>query len=100
MGDSLTSITVGTICLTYLVPLPFLVVIYACIGRAVWTRKPPGQRLSHIAREQLVQAQKRQVIKSLILIVALFALAWLPLNAFIFAFTISPVKSRLITTNI
>ncbi|CAH3121104.1 unnamed protein product [Porites lobata] len=51
-------------------------VVYFCIGYRLYTRQHPGEQTSQSRAKDLLN--KRKIIKMLFLVVALFALCWLP----------------------
>jgi neuropeptide FF receptor 2 len=63
----------------YLLPLCFLVVFYSMIGLKVWQRNVSGIRGSQTERN--IQKQKIRIVRMLITVAVVFALAWLPIYA-------------------
>ena len=62
--------------ISYLIPLLVISVLYGTVCRELWRRKMPGM----ISREteQLREAVKRKIVRTLVLVTAAFALCWLP----------------------
>ncbi|CAD5112552.1 DgyrCDS1762 [Dimorphilus gyrociliatus] len=65
---------------TYVVPLTILTATYGMVGVKLWQRTTPGN--ADQARDMQQLRSKRKVIKMLVVIVALFAICWLPLHLF------------------
>ena len=65
-----------TFILLYCVPLVILFVLYTLIARKLWQRKIPGNISK--ARYRSTEAEKRRIIKALIVIVVVFAICWFP----------------------
>lgn len=73
-------LTVVTFMAQYVMPLAIIMLTYGRIVQRLWSRATPGavtrtQQLSH-------KKAKRRSIKLLILVVAVFALCWMPLNLY------------------
>ncbi|XP_076462280.1 neuropeptide SIFamide receptor-like [Babylonia areolata] len=61
---------------TYLFPLLIVLACYVCIGVRVWNRQAPGVAKDHC----VIRRCRLKVVKMLAVMVALFALSWLPLH--------------------
>ncbi|ODM87893.1 Neuropeptide Y receptor, partial [Orchesella cincta] len=64
----------------YFLPLIIISGAYAQMGRKLWGTTAPGNKEK--ARDTLVLKNKRKVIKMLALVVILFGVCWLPLQAY------------------
>lgn len=67
--------------ISYILPLAVISVLYFAITRRVWFHEIPGQQES-IRDQPQGQIPKKRVIRTLIIIVVVFALCWLPLQVF------------------
>ena len=65
---------------TYVLPLTAISVLYAKVAHKIWFHKAPGNQLIQIHQQQ--EITKRKVIRMLIIIVLVFALCWLPAQAY------------------
>ena len=68
------------ITITYLIPLSAITVLYTKIAHKLWFHQAPGHLLFPNQRRR--EVEKRKVIRSLIIIVIVFALCWLPSQAY------------------
>ena len=66
--------------LIYLLPLFVITILYGLVCHKLWLRKTPGFLTSEI--EQRNDVTKRKVVCRLVIIVVVFALCWLPAQAF------------------
>uniref|UniRef100_A0A1B6KDT2 G-protein coupled receptors family 1 profile domain-containing protein n=1 Tax=Graphocephala atropunctata TaxID=36148 RepID=A0A1B6KDT2_9HEMI len=66
--------------LQYLVPLTIITWVYARMGLALWGATAPGN--AQTERDANIMRNKKKVIKMLVIVVALFALCWLPLQTY------------------
>ena len=66
--------------LFYLTPLSVISVLYGLVRFKLWRRKMPGLVTSET--ERLRGATKRKVVRTLIIITAVFAVCWLPTQAY------------------
>ena len=66
--------------ITYVLPLVIISVLYGKVARKIWFHKAPGTQRLHVHQQQ--EITKRRVIRMLIIIVAAFALCWLPAQAY------------------
>lgn len=64
----------------YAFPLLFMATMYVLIGRKLWLRTIPGN--IHSIHRQAAELSKRRVIRMLIIVIATFALCWLPVHVF------------------
>ncbi|KAG8231192.1 hypothetical protein J437_LFUL011249 [Ladona fulva] len=64
----------------YVVPLTVISVVYARMVHCLWGAKAPGNAQS--ARDANLTRNRRRVIKMLVIVVALFAFCWLPLQTY------------------
>ncbi|XP_077990542.1 substance-P receptor-like [Glandiceps talaboti] len=79
--------------LTYLIPLILLSTCYVQIALKLWRRTLPGHIDAQRDREQ--EATKRKAIRTLISLIILFAVCWLPVNFYnLFVITYNPVYLR------
>lgn len=65
-----------TFVVLYLIPLAVIAGLYIPIGRRLWSREIPGETTAHQKRQS--RLSKRKVLRMLIIVVATFALCWLP----------------------
>ncbi|XP_064620038.1 neuropeptide Y receptor type 2-like isoform X1 [Lineus longissimus] len=72
--------TIYLVVLQYILPLSVILCAYIRVGCRVWGSKSPGFAVD--SRDRIINRNKRKVIKMLIVVVALFALCWLPLQAY------------------
>ena len=66
--------------LAYLIPLLVISVLYGMVIRELWRRKQPGVILSKTEGHQ--EAMKRKVVRTLVIVTAVFALCWLPTQTY------------------
>ncbi|OXA56972.1 RYamide receptor [Folsomia candida] len=66
--------------LQYFLPISVLAFTYSRIVIAVWGKKPPGEAEDN--RDQRLARAKRKTIKTTLLVISTYTLAWLPLNLF------------------
>ncbi|XP_029040209.2 RYamide receptor-like isoform X1 [Osmia bicornis bicornis] len=66
--------------LQYLTPLSVISCVYARMGLKLWENKAPGN--AEDSRDANLLRNKMRVIKMLIIVVALFAICWLPLQTY------------------
>lgn len=65
--------------INYVLPLTIITALYSKVARKIWFHEIPGQK--EISRNLVaVQIPKRTVLRTLILIVVVFAVCWLPLQ--------------------
>ncbi|XP_071439980.1 uncharacterized protein [Hetaerina americana] len=64
----------------YVVPLTVISVVYARMVHRLWGARAPGNAQS--ARDANLTRNRRRVIKMLVIVVALFAICWLPLQTY------------------
>ncbi|KAL9960210.1 hypothetical protein ACROYT_G033637 [Oculina patagonica] len=67
--------------LMYLIPLIVMSSLYILIGRALWLRNVPGRQFTN-GGEQRNEMTKRKVVRTLIIITAVFAFCWLPTQCY------------------
>ena len=65
---------------TYVFPLIVISVLYAKVAHKIWFHKAPGNQLVEVHQQQ--EITKKRVIRMLIIIVVVFALCWLPAQAY------------------
>ncbi|CAB3387941.1 Hypothetical predicted protein [Cloeon dipterum] len=70
-------LVVGT---QYFLPLVIIIVMYVLLARRLWGAQPPGNAQNQ--RDATLLRNKKRVIKMLVVVVALFALCWLPLQTY------------------
>ncbi|XP_072120715.1 RYamide receptor-like [Mobula birostris] len=73
---------------TYMLPLFILTVTYWNVGLRLWGRRQPGNMDRNREAQQV--KSKRKVIKMLFIIVAVFALCWLPFHIFSVTYEFNP----------
>ncbi|XP_065209813.1 tachykinin-like peptides receptor 99D [Planococcus citri] len=66
--------------LQYVMPLSVIIWAYSSISFALWGNTTPGNAQSD--RDANLMRNKKRVIKMLVIVVALFALCWLPLQTY------------------
>lgn len=66
--------------ISYLLPLVVMTVLYTKVAHKIWFHKAPGNQL--IQNQQRQEIGKRKVVRMLVIIVATFALCWLPAQCF------------------
>lgn len=64
---------------TYFLPLCVISILYGLTARTIWFRRTPGNRLTETKQRQ-EEMEKKRAIRMLVLIVAVFALCWLPVQ--------------------
>ncbi|XP_064620046.1 neuromedin-K receptor-like isoform X2 [Lineus longissimus] len=72
--------TLYLVVIQYIMPLSVIMCAYCRIGYKIWGAKTPGFAVD--SQDRIISHNKRKVIKMLIVVVALFALCWLPLQAY------------------
>ena len=65
---------------TYVFPLIVISVLYAKVAHKIWFHKAPGNQMVEVHQQQ--EITKKRVIRMLIIIVVVFALCWLPAQAY------------------
>lgn len=76
--------------LVYVIPLLLISYCYLQIFLQVWKRRLVGDATNY---ERVVNKQKIQVVKMLLIVVLIFALSWLPLYMLFLVITFSPQES-------
>ena len=76
----------------YAFPLILMGTLYILIGRKLWFRTIPGN--IHSIHRQAAELSKRRVIRMLIIIIATFALCWLPVHVFHMCAAFKPLLTR------
>ncbi|RZF35282.1 hypothetical protein LSTR_LSTR010311 [Laodelphax striatellus] len=66
--------------LQYAIPLTVISWVYARMGVALWGATAPGN--AQTERDANIMRNKKKVIKMLVIVVALFAVCWLPLQTY------------------
>ena len=61
----------------YLTPLLLMSSLYVLVGRTLWLRNLPGRQLSNQGHQRN-EMTKRKVVRTLVIITAIFAICWLP----------------------
>ena len=64
----------------YLVPLIVISVLYSVIACKLWSHQEPRDDEGQNNREE--QQKKRELVRMLVIVVAVFALCWLPVNVY------------------
>ena len=64
----------------YFIPFIVMSVLYAAIARKLWYHEISGDKGERNSPEE--QQKKREVVRMLVIIVAVFALCWLPVHAY------------------
>lgn len=67
--------------LMYLTPLLLMSSLYILVGRTLWLRNLPGRQLSNQG-QQRNEMTKRKVVRTLVIITAIFAICWLPAQCY------------------
>ena len=70
--------TTSIICVTYIVPLVAISTLYCITGYKLWISKAPAEDTRVVKQTRQL---KRKAIRMLVIVVAVFALCWLPLYA-------------------
>ena len=65
----------------YLIPLLVISSLYALTGRTLWLRNFPERQFSN-QRQQRSETTKRKVVRTLVIITAVFAFCWLPAQCY------------------
>uniref|UniRef100_A0A672YFT1 Substance-K receptor n=1 Tax=Sphaeramia orbicularis TaxID=375764 RepID=A0A672YFT1_9TELE len=78
-GTHQLSYQFAVILLIYLLPLLVMLVTYSLIGRTLWGGHIPGEASDHY-HSQITA--KRKVVKMMVVVVATFALCWLPYHIY------------------
>ncbi|CAB3374084.1 Hypothetical predicted protein [Cloeon dipterum] len=68
------------VALQYFVPLCVISVVYARMGLRLWGSRAPGN--AENMRDANLLRNKKRVIKMLVIVVAIFAICWLPLQSY------------------
>ena len=76
----------------YAFPLVLMGTLYIIIGRKLWFRTIPGN--IHSIHRQAAELSKRRVIRMLIIVIATFALCWLPVHVFHMCAAFQPHLTR------
>lgn len=76
----------------YAIPLGLMGTLYVLIGRKLWFRTIPGN--IHSIHRQAAELSKRRVIRMLIIVIATFALCWLPVHVFHMCAAFEPQLTR------
>ena len=76
----------------YAFPLALMGISYILIGRKLWFRTIPGN--IHSIHRQAAELSKRRVIRMLIIVIATFALCWLPVHVFHMCAVFKPHLTR------
>lgn len=75
--------------LMYLIPLLLISSLYILVGRTLWLRNLPGRQLS-TQGQQRNEMTKRKVVRTLVIITAVFAICWLPTQCYHLVLAFSP----------
>ncbi|KAJ9594924.1 hypothetical protein L9F63_013784 [Diploptera punctata] len=78
--DAMLSYRVVLLVLQYLTPLCIISCVYIRMALTLWGSKTPGN--AQTTRDATLMKNKKKVIKMLVIVVALFALCWLPLQTY------------------
>ena len=62
---------------SYLIPLAIISTLYGKTAHAIWFRSTPGNRLTG-TQQRMEEINKKRVVRMLVIIVAVFAVCWLP----------------------
>lgn len=76
----------------YAFPLVLMGTLYILIGRKLWFRTIPGN--IHSIHRKAAELSKRRVIRMLIIVIATFALCWLPVHVFHMCAAFKPHLTR------
>lgn len=76
----------------YAFPLVLMGTLYVLIGRKLWFRTIPGN--IHSIHRRAAELSKRRVIRMLIIVIATFALCWLPVHVFHMCAAFEPHLTR------
>ena len=76
----------------YAFPLVLMATLYALIARKLWFRIIPGN--IHSIHRQAAETSKRRVIRMLIIVIATFAVCWLPVHVFHMCAAFEPHVTR------
>lgn len=73
----LKAYTIMVFIIEFLVPFSVMTVVYTLIAKRLWFRHVPGE---HVTEEQELAAEvsKRRTIRTLVIVVSLFAICWAP----------------------
>ncbi|XP_073942717.1 tachykinin-like peptides receptor 99D isoform X2 [Choristoneura fumiferana] len=83
--------SIALLILTYFVPIIAMSFTYARVGQALWSSKAIGectQRQRAAAHESV--KSKRRVVKTMIVVVVIFAVCWLPMHIYFLVTTYYP----------
>lgn len=64
---------------SYLIPLAIITILYGKAAHTIWFRSPPGNRLTG-TQQRMEEITKKRVVRMLVIIVAVFAVCWLPIQ--------------------
>ncbi|XP_056613182.1 G-protein coupled receptor 83-like [Triplophysa dalaica] len=82
----------GTFILLYVVPLLVITAAYSAVARRLWRRNTIGDVTSE---QYVLQRRKRKrTIKMLMLVVAVFAVCWFPLNCYVVLLSSQVIQSN------
>ena len=76
----------------YTFPLVLMGTLYILIGRKLWFRTIPGN--IHSIHRRAAELSKRRVIRMLIIVIATFALCWIPVHVFNMCAAFKPHLTR------
>ncbi|KAJ1528496.1 hypothetical protein ONE63_006903 [Megalurothrips usitatus] len=76
----------------YLTPLIIITLVYTRMAHRLWGSRAPGN--AEDSRDATLLKNKKKVIKMLVIVVALFALCWLPLQTYNFLQNVYPSINR------
>ncbi|CAI9718602.1 substance-K receptor-like [Octopus vulgaris] len=85
--------TLFVLTITYLLPMLILGVTYSIIGVILWRRTAPGN--ADRVRDSQQLRSKRKVIKTLVIVVTIFVLCWLPLHVFFLVLDFQPALANM-----
>lgn len=86
--------TLFVLTITYLLPMLILGVTYSIIGVILWRRTAPGN--ADRVRDSQQLRSKRKVIKTLVIVVTIFVLCWLPLHVFFLILDFHPTSQTIL----
>jgi hypothetical protein len=70
--------TIFWYCVIYVTPTIIMAASYTAVGHRLWIRKPIGDMLENPRNYDRYTMQKKQIVKMLITIVAMFTVCWFP----------------------